>query len=95
MLILPDIIAEIDQLASDELPRLMLYVAARMAAVKSTPATAEDELLSVKEAAIMLGVSRSKLYHDSTLPFMVKVGSSRRFSRNGIQKFIEKQQGKA
>jgi predicted DNA-binding transcriptional regulator AlpA len=61
---------------------------------KSTPATAEDELLDAREAARIIGVSASKLYH-TDFPFVVKVGGSRRYSRNGIQKYIERRQGKA
>ena len=43
----------------------------------------------------MLGVSASYLYHGRKLPFAVRVGARRMFSRRGIQKFIAKQQGKA
>ena len=65
-----------------------------MASAKSTPAT-DDDLLTVKEAATMLGVSRSKLYHTKDFPFVVMVGSSRRYSHNGIQKYIHQSQRKA
>ena len=94
MLNLPDILSAIAVLDRDQLPALMLAIAARMASAKSTPVAADDELLSVQEAATMLGVSRSKLYHGD-FPFVVKVGGARRYSRNGIQKYIERRQGKA
>jgi predicted DNA-binding transcriptional regulator AlpA len=61
---------------------------------KSTPATAEDELLDAREAPRCLGVSPSKLYH-TDFPFTIKVGGSRRYSKLGIQKYIRQRQGKA
>jgi len=92
-----DLIAEIDQLAADELPRLVLYIAAKMAAAKSPALAADEELLDVNEARQLLGISKSALYHAKAkdFPFVVKVGGSRRYSRSGIQKFIEKRQRKA
>jgi hypothetical protein len=54
-----------------------------------------DELIDVKAASAMTGMSESYLYHAKRLPFVVKVGRRRMFSRRGIQKFIAKQQDKA
>jgi hypothetical protein len=61
---------------------------------KAMPAAPDDELLDANQAAAMLGVSRSKLYH-TRFDFVVKVGGSRRYSRNGMQKYIERKQGRA
>jgi predicted DNA-binding transcriptional regulator AlpA len=89
-----DLIRAISEIDADKLPALMLAIAARMAEAKSTPAAeGGDELLDAREAARCLGVSASTLYH-TDFPFMVKVGGSRRYSRNGIQKYIERRQRK-
>jgi excisionase family DNA binding protein len=51
-----------------------------------------DRLLSIEEAAKMLGHSKIWLYRNSKrLPFLVKMGRSIRFSRSGIEKWIETQ----
>jgi excisionase family DNA binding protein len=51
-----------------------------------------DQLLTIEEAATMLGHSKIWLYRKSTrLPFSVRMGRSVRFSRKGIEKWIEAQ----
>jgi predicted DNA-binding transcriptional regulator AlpA len=97
MILLPDIVSAIGTLDHDQLPALLAAIAARMAEAKvgaSPLLPADDELLTVAQAKQLLGISASKLYHGD-FPFTVKVGHSRRFSRNGIQKYIEKRAGKA
>jgi|SRR5208282_100376 len=47
----------------------------------------EEKLLNVAQAAELLGVTKSFLYH-RTLPFTVRVGSNLRFSRLKILKYI-------
>jgi hypothetical protein len=54
----------------------------------------DDELLDARTAATMLNVSESYLYHHK-LPFMVKIGTRRMFSRSGIARYIAKNTGKA
>ena len=56
-------------------------------------ASAEPEkLLSINEAAEMLGYSAVWLYRNSKrLPFSIRMGRSIRFSRKGIEKWIEAQ----
>jgi predicted DNA-binding transcriptional regulator AlpA len=51
-----------------------------------------DRLLDVAEAAAKLGLSRDALYR-SEYPFVVKIGSRRRFSERGIEKFIRNRMG--
>ncbi len=49
----------------------------------------EDRLLSIKEAASILGKTKDWLYHHTdSLPFTVREGRSVRFSNNGIQRYI-------
>jgi predicted DNA-binding transcriptional regulator AlpA len=51
-----------------------------------------DKLLSVAEAAKIIGQSKMWLYRKSTkLPFAVRVGRSIKFSHKGIQHWIESQ----
>jgi hypothetical protein len=87
---LPELKLAIDELAADQLPALLVLIAARMASAKSTPATAEDELLDVKEAAALLGVSASWLHHRPNLPFRKKLGGKLKFSRQGIERWRQK-----
>lgn len=46
-----------------------------------------DRLLTTAEAAAKLGLPNDALYRNE-YPFMVRVGSRRRFSEKGIEKFI-------
>jgi Helix-turn-helix domain len=87
-----EIIGAIAELDPADCPAILAAVAARLAQTRESPP--DHELIDVDEAARMLGVSRSWLYH-RTLHFVVKVGGRRMFSRDGIRKFIEKNRGKA
>ncbi len=61
----------------------------------SREASEGDRLLSVEEAAQMLGLSRDYLYrHAKALPFTVRLGSRLRFSERGIERYIQKRQGR-
>jgi predicted DNA-binding transcriptional regulator AlpA len=53
-----------------------------------------DQLLDVREAAGLLGMSVDWLYTNyRTLPVVIRTGSrSLRFSKNGIQDYIQKKQ---
>ena len=54
-----------------------------------------DRLLTVEEAAHMIGKSESHLYHRAAhYPFTVRVGGNLRFSRTGIEKFIRQRRGR-
>lgn len=54
-----------------------------------------DRLLTVEEAARMIGKSESHLYHQAAnYPFTVRVGGNLRFSRTGIEKFIRQRRGR-
>lgn len=47
----------------------------------------EDRLLSIEEAASILGMSKDRLYRKE-YPFAIREGGLLRFSSNGIQKYI-------
>ena len=51
-----------------------------------------DRLLDIDEAAGKLGLSRDALYR-SDYPFVVRIGSRRRFTEKGIKKFIRARTG--
>lgn len=51
-----------------------------------------DRLLTVSEAAAKLGLPKDALYRNE-YPFQVRVGSRRRFSEKGIEKFIRNHTG--
>ena len=51
-----------------------------------------DRLLTSAEAAAKLGLPKDALYRNE-FPFMVRVGSRRRFSEKGIEKFIRNRVG--
>ena len=53
----------------------------------------DEKLLTVVEAAELLGVKKSFLYHRTSLPFVIRMGSRLRYSRLGILKYIENQKG--
>ena len=57
-----------------------------------TPGTDGDRLLRAVEAAAKLGLPKDALYRNE-YPFMVRVGSRRRFSEKGIEKFIQNRMG--
>jgi hypothetical protein len=66
----------------------------RIAALASSNGKADDELIDVHEAARILGLSESQLYHGD-FPFEVKgrgQGRKRLFSRAGIQRYIRRNQ---
>jgi predicted DNA-binding transcriptional regulator AlpA len=72
--------ATADQLAR----RLMLRL------MTAPPPATEDRLLGVEEAAAILGKTVDWLYrHHDALPFTVREGRLVRFSKNGIQRYIE------
>ena len=55
----------------------------------------QDRLLDVKEAAKRLSVTVDWLYRNaSKLPFSLKIGNLRRFSSDGIDKFIRTRKGR-
>ena len=85
-----DLIAAIAELDREDLPALMLAIAARMAEGKPTPAQAADELVDVNEAARILGVSPSWLHHRPNLPFRRKIGGKVKFSRSGIARWSQR-----
>ncbi len=58
-------------------------------------ALAEERLLTVEEAARMLGCSKDHLYrHAAKYPFTVRLDSRLRFSARGIERFIRQRQGR-
>jgi predicted DNA-binding transcriptional regulator AlpA len=63
---------------------LPLLVARSQNASDKSP---EDRLLSIEEAAAILGMSKDRLYR-TDYPFVIRDGGLLRFSNNGIQRFI-------
>lgn len=54
-----------------------------------------DELVNAREAARRLGLSVDYLYRFSRrLPFVVRIGRRVRFSSRGIERYIERRQGR-
>lgn len=90
---LADIITAISTFDQHDLAALLAAIAGRMAQVRDQPDGA-DGLVDTSEAARLLGVSESWLYHAEQLPFAVKVGGRRMYSRTGIQKYIRRNRGK-
>ncbi len=59
----------------------------RMLMAPTTASPPEDKLISIDEAASILGMTKDRLYrHD--YPFTVRDRGLLRFSHNGIQRFI-------
>jgi len=52
-----------------------------------------DILLTIDEASVRLGMSKDYLYRNfKTLPFAVPVGRAKRFSRQGIERYLAAQE---
>ncbi len=68
----------------------------RMFRLNGQPQPSEsDRLLTVKEAADRLGISRDWVYrHAEKLPFTVRLGSRLLFSAQGIERYIRQRQGR-
>ena len=89
-----DIISAIQQADRKDLPAIMVALAARLAEpsaeiVSITPADTAD-LVDVKVAAKLLGVSQSWLHHRPNLPFRRKLGGKVKFSRKGIAEWSKR-----
>jgi len=85
-------------LTADERGRLIVQVAAVLAALGASPATPErstgDRLLKIADAATKLSVSADYLYrHAAKLPFTVRDGRRLRFSERGIEQWIARRRG--
>jgi predicted DNA-binding transcriptional regulator AlpA len=76
-------------------PLLLAQVLAGNGNGTHAPTQEEDHLLSVAEAAGKLGVSHDWLYRRAAkLPFTVRLGSSLRFSAQGVAKYIHQREGR-
>ena len=91
----PKILAQLGGRAM-KLAALQTALAARLAVARPNKIDGGDmdKLLTVREAAEILGVSEDHLYREaSRYPFTVKLSERRlRFSLRGIRKFIDQQQ---
>ena len=84
------------ELPAPELPELIGSLAelqaicmARLAAPAIASRGAEDQLLTVSQAAERLGMSANYLYrHSESLPFVRRIGRALRFSSAGIDAYI-------
>ncbi len=63
----------------------------RMLMAPTTARPSEDRLLTIDDAAAILGMSKDRLYR-TDYPFTVRDGGLLRFSHNGIQRFIRARQ---
>jgi predicted DNA-binding transcriptional regulator AlpA len=90
---LPDLIEAIGALDRADLAALLAAIAARMAQPVAKPGDGPDNLVDIEEASRLLGVSRSWLYHRK-VPFTVKIGGRRMYSRDGIQRYIRLHKGR-
>lgn len=78
-----------------EFARLQAIGLARLAANgRARGAEEPDELLTAKQAAKRLGLSKDFVYRTKELPFRVPVGRRVRFSAHGIERYIRQRQGK-
>lgn len=93
-----------NEAAPEEIPILLASLASIQSLLTSRllavgiPATAgtaekEDRLLEIEEAAERLSMSKSSLYKNK-YPFKVHMGSSVKFSSNGIDKYIAQRRGR-
>jgi hypothetical protein len=89
-----EIIAALRNLDSADRMKVIIAAATMDMETKSAPAKGDDELVDIDAAVRMLGLSASFLYHQK-LPFIVKIGRRRMFSRAGIQRYIRTKQGSA
>ena len=78
-----------------QLGALQSVLAARLAAAESTPAPAQDSLVTVQDASTRLGLSCDWLYRNARkLPFTVRIGRHLRFSSSGIDRYIRAREGR-
>jgi predicted DNA-binding transcriptional regulator AlpA len=94
-----EIIAALDHLDRGDVLTVLTVCAARLAqgsALEPDSAPQADELLNVEQTARLLGKSKSWLYHNQkTLDFKVNgIGSAPRFSRRGLEKYINRRVSK-
>jgi len=62
---------------------------------ESPASSGSDQLLTAKEAAVLLNLSTDFLYKsEAAKPFRVRFGNEVRFSLAGIQRFIERHRGR-
>lgn len=89
---IPHVLAELEELRAATWARLLVAAANGQdhPGVKKA-----DELVDVQEAAHRLQVSPDYLYrHSKQLPFTVRIGRRVRFSARGIERYIERRQGR-
>jgi predicted DNA-binding transcriptional regulator AlpA len=90
----PDRLVDVDvDRLSELLVKLTTATALVAARLHTTPQgkIEDDRLLNVAEAAAMLGRSPDWLYrHAKALPFVRRLGGSVMFSRQGLQKYLDR-----
>jgi predicted DNA-binding transcriptional regulator AlpA len=73
--------------------RWMEATAARAGNGSGAPSGTGDELLNVRQAAAKLNMSPSWLYQNAwRFPFLVRQGGALRFSRCGLERYLEARQ---
>ena len=90
----------LSEFSDDQLPALLLAVAARLmrngnGTHSATSEGSGDRLLTARQAGKKSGFSADWLYrHADSLPFVVRVGRSLRFSESGLEKWIRSRSGR-
>jgi excisionase family DNA binding protein len=86
----PDVLGQLEQLKAVAWAQLLTPNGRNPSGIEPP-----DELVNAREAARRLGLSLDYVYrHARQLPFAVRVGRQLRFSSRGIERYIERRQGK-
>ena len=84
----PGLLGELERL------KAILWVRMALPSVKQAPSQ-PDCLLTAKEVAQRLGMTREYIYRNATkYPFTVREGRYVRFSQAGLTRYLERRQGK-
>jgi predicted DNA-binding transcriptional regulator AlpA len=87
--ILPDVLAALDELSLPALAAVQAKVSARLVAIATEAQPGADQQLDARQAAALMGISTSKLHKSwREFPFAFKIGNKLLFSRCGITEWI-------
>lgn len=85
--------ARVSLLCAEDRAKALAQVVALMIALGS-PAVGTDRLVSVREAAHLLGCSQDALYRNKRHPARVQNGRSVRYSVQAIERYIAQRRGR-
>ena len=86
--------SRVSLLGAEERTKALAQVVALMIALGS-PTSADERLLTVPEAAHMLGCSADALYRNKRHPARVQNGRSVRYSLRALERYIAQRRGRA